>query len=74
MLTIFTGARGVGKTVMLGEAEDAARQAGWAVISETATRGFLGRMGEAMRPFLDELSSGPAARRITGLGVGGFSV
>lgn len=28
LLTIFTGARGVGKTVMLGEAEDAARRAG----------------------------------------------
>lgn len=74
LLTIFTGARGVGKTVMLGEAEDAARRAGWAVISETATRGFLGRIGEAMRPFLEELGSGPATRRIIGLGVGGFSV
>lgn len=74
LLTIFTGARGVGKTVMLGEAEDAARQAGWAVISETATRGFLGRIGEAMRPFLEELGSGPAVRRVTGVGVGGFSV
>lgn len=74
LLTIFTGARGVGKTVMLGEAEDAARRAGWAVVSETATRGFLGRIGEAMRPFLEELGSGPSARRITGLGLGGFSV
>jgi hypothetical protein len=74
LLTIFTGARGVGKTVMLGEAEDAARRAGWAVISETATRGFLGRIGESMRPFLEELGSGPAARRITGVGLGGFSV
>lgn len=74
LLTIFTGARGVGKTVMLGEAEDAARRAGWAVISETATRGFLGRIGAAMHPFLEELGSGPAGRRITGVGLGGFSV
>ena len=42
LLTIFTGARGIGKTVMLGEAEDAARARGWVVVSETATRGFLG--------------------------------
>ncbi|WMY79985.1 ATP-binding protein [Citricoccus sp. I39-566] len=74
LLTIFTGARGVGKTVMLGEAEDAARRAGWVVVSETATRGFLGRIGEAMRPVAEELGSGPSGRRITGVGVAGFSV
>ena len=74
LLTIFTGARGVGKTVMLGEAEDAARGAGWAVISETATRGFLGRIGEVMRQLTEELGSGPAGRRITSIGLGGFSV
>ncbi|MGO1319311.1 MAG: AAA family ATPase [Galactobacter sp.] len=74
LLTIFTGARGVGKTVMLSEAEDAARQAGWAVIAETATRGFLGRIGESMRGLLDELGSGPAGRRITALGIAGFSI
>jgi hypothetical protein len=74
LLTIFTGARGVGKTVMLGEAEDAARRAGWVVISETATRGFLGRIGAAMQPVLAELGTGPAGRRITGVGLAGFSV
>ncbi|MGO1523719.1 MAG: ATP-binding protein [Nesterenkonia sp.] len=74
LLTIFTGARGVGKTVMLGEAEDEARRAGWAVISETATRGFLGRIGQAMHPLVEELGSGPPKRRVTGLGVAGFSI
>lgn len=74
LLTIFTGARGVGKTVMLGESEDEARRAGWAVISETATRGFLGRIGQAMHPLLEELGSGPVKRRITGLGIAGFSI
>ena len=49
LLTIFTGARGIGKTVMLGAAHDAAREQGWAVISETATEGFMGRIGESMR-------------------------
>src|SRR5699024_942560 len=74
LLTIFTGARGIGKTVMLGEAEDEARRAGWAVISETATRGFLGRLGQAMLPFVEELGAGPPKRRITGLGIAGFSI
>lgn len=74
LLTIFTGARGVGKTVMLGEAEDEAHRAGWAVISETATRGFLGRIGQAMLPLVEELGSGPPKRRITGVGIAGFSI
>ncbi|WP_308492459.1 ATP-binding protein [Microbacterium terrisoli] len=73
LLTIFTGARGIGKTVMLGEAEDAARTRGWAVVSETATRGFLGRIGESMRTIAEELGDGPAGRRVTGLSAAGFS-
>jgi len=74
LLTIFTGARGIGKTVMLGEAEDAARIRGWAVVSETATRGFLGRIGESMRAIAAELGDGPAGRRITGISAAGFSI
>lgn len=74
LLTIFTGARGIGKTVMLGEAEDAARAQGWVVISETSTRGFLGRIGESMRAALEELGDGPAGRRITGVSAAGFSI
>lgn len=74
LLTIFTGARGIGKTVMLGEAEDLAHTSGWAVVSETATRGFLGRIGEAMRRHAEELGEGPPGRRITGVRVAGFSV
>ncbi|MEJ1922226.1 ATP-binding protein [Microbacterium sp. KHB019] len=74
LLTIFTGARGIGKTVMLGEAEDAARAQGWVVVSETATRGFMGRIGEAMRTAAEELGEGPAGRRITGIGAAGFSI
>lgn len=74
LLTIFTGARGIGKTVMLGEAEDIARAQGWLVVSETATAGFLGRIGEAMRSAAEELGKGPQGRRITGIGAAGFSV
>lgn len=74
LLTIFAGARGIGKTVMLGEAEDIARAQGWLVISETATVGFLGRIGEAIRAAAEELGTGPKGRRITGIGAAGFSI
>jgi len=74
LLTIFTGARGIGKTVMLGEAEDAARTQGWVVISETATRGFMGRIGESMRTATEELGEGPAGRRVTAITAAGFSI
>lgn len=42
--TLYTGARGTGKTVMLNAIEDLARRQGWLVISETATPGFVERM------------------------------
>ena len=41
--TIYTGLRGVGKTVMLNEAEAHARQRGWVVVSETAVPGLVQR-------------------------------
>jgi len=34
--TLYTGLRGVGKTVMLNEVEALAREHGWVVVSETA--------------------------------------
>jgi len=74
LLTIFTGARGIGKTVMLGAAHDLARESGWAVISETATPGFVGRIGESMRRLAEELGDGPKTRRITALAAAGFSI
>src|SRR5687768_13773683 len=55
LLSIVTGARGMGKTVMLGAAQDLAREHGWAVISETATAGFMGRIGESMRRLIEDL-------------------
>jgi len=38
------GQRGCGKTVMLNALEDAAKEAGWLVISETASRGLVNRL------------------------------
>ena len=74
LLTIFTGARGIGKTVMLGAAHDLAREHGWAVVSETATAGFMGRISEYMRRLTEELGDGPQVRRITAVAAAGFSV
>jgi hypothetical protein len=42
--TLYTGARGSGKTVMLNAVEDRARERGWLVISETAAPGFIERI------------------------------
>lgn len=74
LLTIFTGARGIGKTVMLTEAEDAALSAGWAVITDTATPGLIDRLTRALRKHLNELGDGPPGRRITGVAAAGFGV
>ncbi|PJM78433.1 ATP-binding protein [Bifidobacterium scaligerum] len=43
-LMYVTGARGVGKTVMLNALGDIARKRGWLVIDETAETGFLARL------------------------------
>ena len=59
---------------MLGAAHDIAREKGWAVISETATAGFMGRIGESMRGIAEELGPGPANRRITAIAAAGFSI
>lgn len=75
LLSIFTGARGIGKTVMLGSAHDVAREHGWAVVAETATGTFMGRIGEKMRRLIQELGDQPDTRRhLTGVSLAGFSV
>ena len=52
--TIYTGARGSGKTVMLNAVEDRARSLGWVVISETASPGFVERIvRQWLGPLLD---------------------
>jgi hypothetical protein len=59
LLTFISGAPGTGKTVLLGSARDIARRHGWAVISESATSGFMARVGESMSQLADELSDDP---------------
>ncbi|MDP9936828.1 hypothetical protein J2T11_003196 [Paenarthrobacter nicotinovorans] len=74
LLTIITGARGIGKTALLSAVQDKAAQQGWVVTSETATAGFVGRIGESMRVHLDEIGAGPAGRRVTAVGGAGFTL
>lgn len=76
-LSIFTGPRGVGKTVILNAIADRVQaDYQWIVLHETATPGFIARLTRAIRR---ELDAGPR-RRITGvtlpsvLGSGGGGV
>jgi hypothetical protein len=78
--TLFTGNRGIGKTVMLNEVEALARQAGWLVVSETATSGLLERLTTEQLPAAaDRLRQHPRRRaRVKGVtlpaGLGGISL
>nr|WP_237740654.1 ATP-binding protein [Arthrobacter crystallopoietes] len=59
---------------MLSAAEAIARNHGWAVVSRTATPGFLARIGDDMLRLLDELGDGPPTRKITGFSAAGFGL
>lgn len=74
LLGIITGARGIGKTVMLSAAEEIARDHGWAVISRTAHPGFLARIGDDMLRLVDEFGDGPPTRKITAFSAAGFGL
>lgn len=61
---LLTGNRGIGKTVMLNEAEVLARERGWLVVSETATAGLLDRLtGDGLPELADLLRQAPSTRR-----------
>lgn len=66
--TLYTGARGAGKTVMLNAVEDRAKERGWLVISETATPGFIARITQQHLPrLLREFDPAAVRRRLTGV-------
>jgi hypothetical protein len=66
--TIYTGARGSGKTVMLNAVEDRARKLGWLVVSETATPGFVDRIAHQQLPkLLASFDPEAVRRRVTGV-------
>jgi hypothetical protein len=66
--TLYTGARGAGKTVMLNAVEDTAREQGWLVVSETTSSGLVERLTQSRLPeLLSHLDPGAVRRRLTGL-------
>lgn len=65
-ISIVTGPRGVGKTVLLNEFENIARSHSWHVISETTTKGFNERIRDEAFRLLEDLSNKPQ-RRISGI-------
>lgn len=74
--TLYVGARGTGKTVMLNEAQHRARERGWLVVSETATDGLVERLAREHLPrLLAEHDTAAARARLSGVtlpaGLGG---
>lgn len=74
LLSLFTGPRGIGKTVMLSEVEDEARKGGWMVISETATPLLVQRIAAAVERFEAEIGTGPKGRRMKSVNIGPLGV
>ena len=68
--TLYTGARGAGKTVMLNEIEEQAKQRGWIVVSETATSSLVDRLTQSRLPELLRRFDPEAVRsRLTGFSI-----
>jgi hypothetical protein len=66
--TIYTGARGAGKTVMLNAVEEEARVRGWLVVSETAAPGLIERLTKSRLPeLLRQFDPKAVGRRLTGI-------
>ncbi|HEY2333258.1 MAG TPA: ATP-binding protein [Acidimicrobiales bacterium] len=77
-MSLYTGARGTGKTVMLNEVEDLARQQGWRIVSETATAGLVARLvSEHLPTLLTEIDAAGPTTKLTGvsapMGLGGVA-
>lgn len=67
-MTLYTGARGTGKTVMLNEVQDAAEQLGWIVIAETATAGLVQRLVREHLPgVLAQLDGNGPQKKLSGV-------
>lgn len=64
--TLYTGARGAGKTVMLNAVEDEARTRGWLVVSETSVNNLTRKLTESRLPaLLQELDPEAVTRHLT---------
>lgn len=66
--SLYTGARGVGKTVMLNEVEAQAKERGWVVVSETASTGLANRLvTEGLPEAARKLQLPALERRVSGV-------
>lgn len=67
-VTLISGPRGVGKTVLLNAFEDVAREQSWWVVSESATPGFIQRVTDAvMRMTAEQFVT--SRKRLTGVSI-----
>jgi hypothetical protein len=65
--TLYTGARGAGKTVMLNAVEDAAKEEGWIVVSDTSSKGLVDRLTQSRLPeHLRDFDPDAVSRKLTG--------
>ncbi len=70
---VFTGARGVGKTVMLSEVAVSATRRGWIAADVTSTAGMLQEILEQAEAKSGHLSEN-AGRRVSGVQISGFGI
>lgn len=69
---LVSGLRGAGKTAMLTVLHDAARERGWLVISDDASRGLMGRVMNSTIPRLVAEQPAEAKARLTALNIWQF--
>lgn len=69
-VSLVVGPRGIGKTALLNEFEDIARENGWIVISETATAGFVERIRSTIIRMLHTDKAKLSGMSLTILGIG----
>lgn len=70
-ISLLVGTRDIGKTALLNELEDTAKNTGWLTFSETATEGFVDKLKGQLTDFLDSdratrtsFQVGPSALRL----------
>ncbi|MEJ6019220.1 ATP-binding protein [Corynebacterium sp. H113] len=76
-VSLLSGPRGTGKTVMLNEIEDIARSQGWLVLRASPRPGMIDNLVDpTIKDALESLDSQPAppSRRVTGARVAGVSL
>lgn len=71
---IVSGARGIGKTVLLNELEDSAKAQGWICIRASGRTNMVGELVETTIPRLIEQLASRDKRKINRIGIGGVGI